>query len=390
MPDVAKLAELMQRFEGTSLSIHPERCVPVRNRNAVCTRCQEACPTHAITCEGNSLDIDPDLCDGCAVCTTVCPTAALLPLEPTFAELLQGALRLASADEGRLIVACGRYLREHPRFDPTQVYEVDCLGCLDEAFLIGLAISDVTEVTFVDGDCAGCPRSRGRRVLDGVLTQTEALLSAWEVDSPAHVEGDMPDRAVTKRKARAMSADRGVSRRDFFTDIKGNAKSLAAEVVLEATTGEKPDEGKVNLIELLRVPSGGTMSQFTPPRGEFILGFLDQLGEPTIRTVRTSLWSRVEVDAEKCTLCGMCGVFCPTGAIVKDDASEDPGLDFYPVDCVGCGLCQTACMPHAITLSDEVDLTRLLGCESEHISIDRTAAKGPLHTTKIVASRSKN
>ena len=51
---------LFEKLESQSLAVQPSRCVVVRNRNASCRRCAEACPTGAILVEGNDLAVAPN------------------------------------------------------------------------------------------------------------------------------------------------------------------------------------------------------------------------------------------------------------------------------------------------------------------------------------------
>lgn len=41
--------------------------------------------------------------------------------------------------------------------------------------------------------------------------------------------------------------------------------------------------------------------------------------------IDTRLFGSVHVDAEACSSCGMCAVFCPTGALKKSDLVPEEG-----------------------------------------------------------------
>jgi ferredoxin len=62
---------------------------------------------------------------------------------------------------------------------------------------------------------------------------------------------------------------------------------------------------------------------------------------------RTLRMEKIGVDPGKCTSCGNCAKFCPTGAIsVQDDETAVIDLDA----CVGCGACANVCAEDAVTL----------------------------------------
>jgi ferredoxin len=67
------------RQEWVIPEIIPERCVHSLCEVAACTRCVDACPRHAWILDDASLRIDTKLCDGCGLCISACPEAALLP-----------------------------------------------------------------------------------------------------------------------------------------------------------------------------------------------------------------------------------------------------------------------------------------------------------------------
>jgi len=53
-----------------------------------------------------------------------------------------------------------------------------------------------------------------------------------------------------------------------------------------------------------------------------------------------------EVDKSKCSLCGQCYLFCPTGCIEDRDTYFGVNLAF----CKGCGICAKVCPSEAISM----------------------------------------
>ena len=68
-----------------------------------------------------------------------------------------------------------------------------------------------------------------------------------------------------------------------------------------------------------KVGADGTLSQFVPTRRVRLYNYLQHVGQPTADEVETRVIGAVSIDAQKCSSCRMCAVFCPTGAIKKLD-----------------------------------------------------------------------
>ncbi|MFH1791195.1 MAG: NIL domain-containing protein [Candidatus Omnitrophota bacterium] len=53
-------------------------------------------------------------------------------------------------------------------------------------------------------------------------------------------------------------------------------------------------------------------------------------------------------DEDRCTHCGACITICPTGALVRDDATMK--IAFDPEKCIACELCVKGCPPRAMKI----------------------------------------
>lgn len=65
----------------------------------------------------------------------------------------------------------------------------------------------------------------------------------------------------------------------------------------------------------------------------------------------TGNWRTVRplVDAEKCTYCGLCALYCPPQCMLSRGDYFEPNLEY----CKGCGICAVECKQTAITMVTE-------------------------------------
>lgn len=70
---------------------------------------------------------------------------------------------------------------------------------------------------------------------------------------------------------------------------------------------------------------------------------------------KTGSWRIVRpvVDAEKCVLCGLCRMHCPTDVIDVPKKNEGGEVAFNFDNCKGCGICFHVCPKEAITMISE-------------------------------------
>ena len=326
---VDNILGLFEKLESQSLAVQPSRCVVVRNRNATCRRCAEACPTGAILVEGNDLAVAPERCIGCGTCATVCPTAALESKKPDDKELLRAAVAAMQANDGAAVIMdAAMQAAAEGKYDPAKVAVVKSLGRVDESFIAVLVAGGATSVALVAGpaegktaegnaeateaaETAGTVGAAPDRAAQLVRDTAALLLETWGSDVSVKLTTKLP-RSV--RLAEPAEFDTG--RRGFFSSMRDEARAAAAitaeHVVREKLGADEPEEPK-----FAKVTEDGTLPHFLPERRGRLLLALSNLGEPEDIMIDTRLFGHVIIDPEKCTSCQMCATFCPTEAIRK-------------------------------------------------------------------------
>ena len=411
----------LQALQSDHVHVRQERCLLVRNRNAECLRCAQACTSGCISYNEQTkmLDIDQARCVGCGTCATACPTCALEARDPNDTELLarlQGALN-ASASK-TVAIACEKAgIAQDER-----AVRLTCLGRIDESALLQLAAWGAREVTLTCGPCDTCEHKPGHAVVEEVCESANTLLGLW--DSTMHVEleevghaaeqAGLParetdvDRAATQGEIeradqKIQAADTGrVATHGESVQVDQQIQTAGTDKVAEQSTATRDGDG-ANLsdeasdgettatdqvdrpLKRLKVMADGTLPHFVPDRRERLLDALADLGEgPTDSRAmaRTRLWGHVVIDTDKCTSCRMCATFCPTGAIVKFDAPDGTfGVDHYAADCVKCLCCQAICRTQAIVVEDAVPANVLVNAVPErHVMRPVRVPKGGVHS----------
>ena len=349
---------LFEKLESQSLAVQPSRCVVVRNRNASCRRCAEACPTGAIRVEGNDLAVAPEHCVGCGTCATVCPTAALESKKPDDKELLRAAVAAMQANDGAAVImdAAMQAVAEG-KYDPAKVVVVKSLGRVDESLIAVLAAGGATSIVLVAGPVEDASAASDRTA-QLVCDTAALLLETWGSDVSLKLTSKLP-RSV--RRTEPAEFDTG--RRGFFSSVRDEARAAAAitaeHVVREKLGAEEPEEPK-----FAKVAEDGTLPHFLPERRGRLLLALSNLGSPEDVMIDTRLFGHVIIDGEKCTSCQMCATFCPTEAIRKfgdaataAETGKPFGIDHYTGRCVQCHCCEDICPTGALTLSTDVFAT---------------------------------
>ena len=383
MPNLADIVEMAESLESKAVYIAADRCVAVRNRHSSCRKCVDACLADAVTVKNNKLEIDAGACVACGACTAVCPTEALIPLDPLDADLSAGIASAVTACEGVAVFACARMEARHVG-DPDKYAVVPCLARMEESVLLALAARGVQDIVLVDGTCKTCKYRACVPGIDATVASANTLLAAQVSDVRVRRASEFPEVALSRDANKTY----GAARRGFFTQAGGTAKSAAktaAEKTLAKMLGgsEKKEQ---TLRERLRMSDKGTLAQFSAERRMRVLDSMDALGQSVVPEIETRLFGNVEIDLGKCSSCLMCTVFCPTGAIRKSEDVPEDGkgslLEFSASDCVQCNLCADACLKKCLTVSPVVSTQELFDFEPRIIQLPEPPARPGLLGSK--------
>ena len=299
------------------VAVNERVCAHARSLKSGCSNCIEVCSAEAIVGAGDTIKLDPYLCQGCGTCTTVCPSGALSFQYPRVADLGVAikaqllAFRAAggenpcllfhSAEAGRkLLRAAKRAGQALPvNVIPVETWSVDAVG-LD--ILLGAVVVGAAQVAVLgtgSHDLAPLQKQAklGQSILNGLgyvgdyLRIVDADNTGWLADLAA-----WPAAAAIPQAEFRLLADKRTTLEFVVDHLAKHAPALSEFIELQA-------------------------------------------GAP-FGTVAVS---------DACTLCMACTGACPASALKA--AADAPRLSFLERNCVQCGLCANTCPEQAITLT---------------------------------------
>ena len=386
MPNLNDIMEMMDALETKAVITVPTRCVAVRNRHSTCRKCADVCLADAIEIEKNEITIDAGACVACGACIAVCPTSALISVDPMEEELAAAVAATTAAADGVTVIACARKAARQVG-DPDKYAVVPCLARMDERLLVELASRGITDIQLVDGTCATCKYRAAEPCIDDTVASACELLAAVGSDAVITRTADFPANVHVADLRKAV----GAARREFFTSsghyAKDVAKTAAEKVVNDKLRQLKLAKEEQSLRDKLGVKNGaGKMPVIDAERNLEILDAMSRIGEPVEPEMFTRIFGDVEVDVEKCSGCGMCVMFCPTDALRKGyDQPENEDmqyLEFSVAECTQCNLCADACLKKCIEVVPMVSTTELFDFEPRLVEISASKSGNKLFNRK--------
>jgi len=292
---------------------NPDICAHGRSGIRGCTNCLDACPADAIISIGDSIEVNPYLCQGGGVCATSCPTSAITYAYPRADQHLE-----------LLRVLVKGMLKAYPDTAPEVVF-VDNEHGIDR-FNEQFREMVHTVLPFVVEEIG----SVGPEMIASALAYGAGRVFIYTAEgTPAKVIETL-EKTVGQIDAvleETSCSDRTLSMGDTLEGV-GVAvlDSVAKPATYAPVSGKRAITRKAysHFNEIAEQPR----ELFAMPEG--------------------SMFGRIRVDTETCTLCMGCVSQCPGNALQA--GGDTPALRFIEANCVQCGICQESCPESSITL----------------------------------------
>ena len=314
-----KIPELIGEFEKPRyFDYNPNVCAHDRSGIGGCTRCLDACPTDAIFSIGETIEVNPHLCQGGGVCASSCPTGAISYVYPKveeqieFLRVMLKAFRESNNNKGITLLV---FDNEHGRESIEKIAEN-----LDEHVIPFV----VEEIGSVGLDLLASALAYGANNLylfvpEGIASQVKTTLEQNLAVITAVLEHT---RCTTHRI-------------EIVSDLE------------ELVGGDTPD----------RIELAATFAPMGDKRSiiRTALSFFSELPESSAKSAPLpdgSLFGQVHLNVDGCTLCMGCVSVCPAGALLA--GGETPALKFVEANCVQCGICTRACPESVVTLDSRL------------------------------------
>ena len=378
MANLTDIMTLADSLGDQRVLVVKDRCACVKNRHSTCSRCQDICPTGAVSVAAGKVAIMHTQCEGCGACTTVCPTEALVPLDPTDDELRQRVARARAVTGSTLYFACARMAAKQIA-DPSRFVEVPCLARVEESLLLQQILDGAERVVLIDGTCSTCKLQGCGPLVQMVASTSNDLLTARGNGAKVERVSAFPPELLL---AEPGGTDRGAERRAVLVgsaqSLKGTmGRAIGALAQIQASK----DSTSATVLDAMGLTNRTDPAKDLeePARQVSLLDALYELGDREDAQVVTRFFGSFAHNNEKCRRCGVCVRICPTDALkqvrYRRNGISRVSLEFSASECIQCHLCEDICFRSCITISPLVSLADVFSFEPATFPCSPSQAK---------------
>src|SRR5215213_539436 len=301
-------------------------CAHSRSSITGCTRCLDLCPTGAITPDGNSVLVDPNVCAGCGACASVCPTGAAAYALPS-SDALMRRLRTLLQTYRKAGGTNAKVLFHDGEHGDAIIGALARFGSGLPANVLPVRLNEVTQL--------------GPEIIGAVF--------AYGGSSVAIAARAKPKHDILALRQAVELTDRIVSALGFGADVVRILETDDPDqlrLMLDAAPAGVPTPKPAAFI-----PRGSKRAVLETTFREL------HLAAPTpvdvVPLASGAAFGTVNLNVDGCTLCHACVTACPTGAL--SDNPDRAMLRFTESLCVQCGLCESTCPEKVISIEPRLD-----------------------------------
>jgi len=302
-------------------------CAHSQRQLAGCSQCIDACPAEAIVSTGDTVTVNPALCQGCGSCTSVCPSGAMMYALPALDVSVNRLRKMIQAWFELEITAPHILIHD-------MMHGQALLDSLDEGLPTQVITFSIEEIGAL-----------GMPFWLSALAYGAGSVTVW--DTASHPDHDWLEVQHEISKTNQILVGLG-----YQADVVNWLKDPDSGLLLEHLSTS-------NILSGIPAASFSGIDE----KRRMITMALDHLHQHAPKPIAVlalssdAAFGEIKVNKSSCTLCHACVTVCPVGAV--SDGFDLPQLNFIEDLCVQCGLCKTACPENAIALKPQYVFNRV-------------------------------
>lgn len=309
--------DIFSMFNLQNIELNSKLCINYKNKNLVCNKCIDICPTDALELVNNVPVINNNKCTNCGYCISTCDVLAFDNIKSPYSEIINQINEFPESN-----ITCDN-AENH-----SKGIKVPCYLNIDLNILLQLNKYKKT-VSFYLGNCSTCLKAELNTIQDHVLDLQKQLN---ELSIPLTIKT-----YNTKLNEEDNEIINGLTRRELF-------QKISLKKFRNFKFEEEGDSNKNKITNIL-------LKEKNLYKRRLFNGYIAEKKSQININVISKMFTSIEI-SDMCNGCGICEKICPTEAITwHNDSNSNNNLMFNNQACIACQKC-SACPENAIMLNN--------------------------------------